>query len=192
MVTQAAARRVRSLILGAGLLAMALGLSATAQMPDGRPTPTGLDVPRWVSLKSDRVRARFGPGLDHRVLWEYRAAGLPVQVIAETRDWRKVCDPEGAVAWIHRSVASGRRTAFNGGDGVLTLRVRPDGDAPVRARLRAQSVDSLDHCEDGWCRVRVGKVRGWAPERDLFGVQERALCPANAQAGTLTGTADRG
>ena len=42
-----------------GLLLLAGG---TAQMPGDRPTPTGLDVPRWVSLKSEPVRARYGPG----------------------------------------------------------------------------------------------------------------------------------
>ncbi|MCQ3971229.1 hypothetical protein FK511_28320, partial [Klebsiella pneumoniae] len=89
-----------------------LALSATATLPDGRPTPTGLPVPRWLRLKSDEVRARAGPGLDYRILWEYRAARLPVQVVAETREWRKICDPEGAVAWVHRSVVSSRRTAF--------------------------------------------------------------------------------
>ena len=186
-VSSKAERSIRRLALAVGLGAMALGLAGAAQMPDGRPTPTGLEVPRWVSLKSDRVRARHGPGLDHEVLWEYRAAGLPVQVIAETREWRKVCDPEGAVAWIHRSVASGRRTTFNAAKDILTLRTRPEADASVRARLRGRSVAAHDRCEDGWCRVRVGKISGWAPAKSLFGVQDQALCPANAKAGTPTG-----
>ena len=94
-------------VLGLGVMA-----SAGATMPDGRPTPTGLEVPRWISLKSDKVSARQGPGMDHRILWQYRARHLPVQVIAETREWRKICDPEGSVAWIHRTVASGVDISF--------------------------------------------------------------------------------
>ena len=43
--------------LGLGVMA-----GAGATMPDGRPTPTGLEVPRWISLKSSHVRARQGPG----------------------------------------------------------------------------------------------------------------------------------
>ncbi len=101
-------------ICGMGaVLCLAVMAGAGATMPDGRPTPTGLEVPRWVSLKSSEVRARTGPGLDYEILWEYRAAGLPIQVIAETREWRKICDPEGSVAWVHRSVVSARRGAFN-------------------------------------------------------------------------------
>lgn len=166
--------------VAAGLLLLAGG---AAQMPGGRPTPTGLEVPRWVSLKSEPVHARYGPGRDHRILWEYRAAGLPVQVIAETREWRKVCDPEGSIAWIHRTVASGRRTVFNDTGGEILLRTRPEADAPVRARLRARATAGLDRCEDGWCRLRAGKLRGWAEADRLFGVQAEPLCPATAPAG---------
>ena len=101
-------------------------------MPDGRPTPSGQPVPRWLSLKSDEVRARFGPGLDYRILWEYQVSGLPVQVVAETAEWRKICDPEGGVAWVHRSVVSSRRSAFNASD--VEIPVRSDISVSVKPR----------------------------------------------------------
>ena len=157
---------------------------AGATMPDGRPTPTGLEVPRWISLKSSPVRARQGPGLDYRILWEYRAAGLPVQVIAETREWRKICDPEGSVAWIHRSVASGRRSAFNASAAEVLIHSGRSETSSVRARLSPRSLVSLDECEDGWCRVRARKLRGWVAQTSVFGGQTRALCNAPRPAGT--------
>jgi hypothetical protein len=58
-----------------------------------RVTPSGLSVPRYVSLKFDPVNARAGPSDDHRLLWVYHARGMPVQVIAETVEWRRICDP---------------------------------------------------------------------------------------------------
>ena len=51
---------------------------------------SGFCVPRYVSLKRDKVYARKGPGVDYPALWIYRAKGLPVQVVAETLDWRRV------------------------------------------------------------------------------------------------------
>lgn len=156
---------------------------AGATMPDGRPTPTGLEVPRWVSLKSAEVRARQGPGLDYRILWEYRAAGLPVQVIAETREWRKICDPQGAVAWIHRSVASGRRSVFNPAAAEAPIRAGRSATAALRARLSPQALIGVEDCEDGWCRVRASGVRGWIAQDGLFGVQDRAQCDAARPAG---------
>ncbi|GAA0774158.1 MAG: hypothetical protein LKF80_12015 [Brevundimonas sp.] len=168
----------------AAVLTTGVLLSAGATMPDGRPTPTGLEVPRWVTLKSSQVRARQGPGLDYRILWEYRAAGLPVQVIAETREWRKICDPDGSVAWIHRTVASGRRSVFNRSDEAVPIRSGRSETASIRALLSPHALIPLDECEDGWCRVRARKLRGWVQQRAVFGAQERALCNAARPAGT--------
>jgi len=179
--------RLQSLSRRIGAIGIVIGFGvfagASATMPDGRPTPTGLEVPRWVTLKSSEVRARQGPGLDYRILWEYRAAGLPVQVIAETREWRKICDPEGSVAWIHRSVVSGRRGAFNAGSAEVPVRTHRAGDAGLRARFSPRSVLSLEDCKDGWCEVRTRKVRGWVAQGSVFGTQTRALCEASRPAG---------
>lgn len=174
--------RRRTAIVGAAL-GLALMAGAGDTMPDGRPTPTGLEVPRWVSLKSSQVRARQGPGLDYRILWEYRAAGLPVQVIAETREWRKICDPEGSVAWIHRTVASGRRSVFNASAAEIPIRSGRSETAPVRARLSPRSLVALDECEEGWCRVRARKLSGWVAQGAVFGAQTRAQCDAARPAG---------
>jgi SH3-like domain-containing protein len=170
-------------VLAAVAGAAMVGAGGQATMPDGRPTPTGLEVPRWITLKSSQVRARQGPGLDHRILWEYRAAGLPVQVIAETREWRKICDPDGSVAWIHRTVASGRRSVFNPTDAAVAIHSGRSTASSVRARLNPRSTLALESCEDGWCRVRGRKLRGWIQASRVIGAQERPLCDAARPAG---------
>jgi hypothetical protein len=84
------------------LLSLAAACSRHADAPAAeaaRKTPSGQPVPRYVSLKFDKVNARAGPADDSRLLWIYHARGLPLQVVAETDEWRRVCDPSGAVAW---------------------------------------------------------------------------------------------
>jgi len=176
-------RLTRRLMPIAAVAGLAVMVGAQARMPDGRPTPTGLEVPRWVSLKSSEVRARRGPGLDYDILWEYRSAGLPVQVVAETREWRKVCDPQGSIAWIHRSVASGHRSVFNTTTAQVAVHASRSTTSPVRARIAPRSLVPLDDCEDGWCRVRAGKARGWVAQGAVFGTQTRPLCDAARPAG---------
>jgi SH3-like domain-containing protein len=179
---KARSRIHRLAILGAVL--SAAGLAGAGQtMPDGRPTPSGQPVPRWLSLKSDEVRARFGPGLDYRILWQYQVSGLPVQVVAETTEWRKICDPEGGVAWVHRSVVSSRRSAFNASDTEIPIRSGPSATAPLRARLSAHALVAMEDCEDGWCEVRARRMRGFVRQQDIFGAQERPLCNAARPAG---------
>lgn len=141
-----------------------------------RPTPSGLPVPRWVSLKFDEVNARSGPGDDYDVVWVYRARRLPVQVVEETRDWRKICDPDGGAAWVRRGALDGRRTLYRATATVLPLRTRPKPDAPVAAELRARSIVDFDKADGDWRRVRIEGVSGWAQASQLWGAVDSPQC----------------
>ena len=110
---EVAGRMGRSLDSVEKLWLRALVLGAQAAQAQPKTTPSGLPVPRYVTLKFGKVNARSGPGDDHRLIWVYQAKGLPVQVVAETAEWRKVCDPEGHTAWVHKRVTDGRRNVIN-------------------------------------------------------------------------------
>src|SRR5262245_59668371 len=73
---------------------------------------SGLPIPRFVSLKSDRVNVRSGPNKDQEVRWVYTHAGMPVEVTAEFENWRRIRDWEGAEGWVYHSLLSGKRTAM--------------------------------------------------------------------------------
>lgn len=141
-----------------------------------RRTPSGLPVPRYVSLKFGEVNARGGPGDDYKLLWTYRARGLPLQVIAETPDWRRVCDPEGAMAWVHQRTVDTRRTVMRTRPEPLDLRRSPNPEAPVAARLAGSAIAQLDQCRDGWCKVSVGRTEGWIEQAEVWGTAPAAQC----------------
>ena len=71
--------------------------SAPAASPGGE---SRLPIPRFVSLKSDRVNVRKGPSTDQAIVWVFSRAGLPVEIIAESDNWRRVRDSEGADGWV--------------------------------------------------------------------------------------------
>lgn len=181
------APRIKRLALIVAVLGFGVMAGAGNSMPGNRPTPSGQPVPRWLSLKSSKVFARQGPGPDYRILWQYRVSGLPVQVIAETADWRKICDPEGAVVWVHRSVVSSRRSVFNASEVEVPIHAGRSDTSPVRARLSPRSLVSLSECVDQWCEVRVRRMRGWVPQHAVFGAQEQPLCDADRPAGAGRG-----
>jgi SH3-like domain-containing protein len=147
---------------------------AAAQGP--KVTPSGLEVPRYVSLKYAEVNARNGPDEDHQLLWVYNAKGLPVQVVAETREWRRICDPEGGLAWVHKRTTDGRRSAMRIQPSNLPLLSAPKDGAKVSAYLKARSVASLDKCEKGWCRLRADGSSGWAREGEIWGADPAVQC----------------
>lgn len=147
-----------------------------AAQAQGRPTPSGLPVPRFVSLKFNEVNARGGPGDDYKLLWVYRTPGLPLQVVAETADWRRVCDPEGGLAWVHRRTVESKRMVMHAGSEPLPLRRSPKPTAGVSATLSGRALAELEDCRSGWCRVTAGGAKGWAPESELWGAREGTLC----------------
>lgn len=160
----------------AAALGAALVAAGGAAAREERATPSGLPVPRYVSLKFDRVNARAGPGDDHRLLFVYRVKGLPLQVVAETSEWRRVCDPEGALVWVHKRTTDGRRTVMNTLARPLPLLRRPRAGAPAAAFLNPRALAALDRCDRGWCRVRADGVSAWAPEGELWGTAEAPQC----------------
>jgi SH3-like domain-containing protein len=159
----------------AATLALLAAWPAMARDPD-RPTPSGLPVPRWVSLKFDDVRARSGPGDDYDVVWAFHARRLPVQIVEETREWRKICDPDGKTSWVRRSALDGRRTLYAAGDHDVILRRRPKADAPVAAELRAKSIVEFEKADGDWRRVKVDGVTGWGPASELWGSADDPQC----------------
>ncbi len=147
---------------GALLVVIALGAPALAAP---RQTPSGLPVPRYVTLKFDKVNARAGPGDDY-----------PVQVVAETAEWRKICDPEGQSAWVHRRTTDGARSVMRLAGGPVPLKSKADAGARTVAILPARGLASLDKCKDGWCRLKGRGGAGWVPQSSVWGLNDAPQC----------------
>ena len=173
-------RPTRRLLKSMALAVLAVAsLSAAAlaapQAPE-RQTPSGMPVPRYVSLKFDKVNARAGPGDDHRLLWVYKARGLPLQIIAETSEWRRVCDPQGQTAWVHKRTTDGRRTVMNTQTTPTELFRKPKATARPAAYLNSRATAALDRCDKGWCKIHLEGASGWVREGALWGTSEAPQC----------------
>lgn len=131
-------------------------------------TPSGFEVPRYVSLKFGKTNGRIGPSVNHPIAWQYRRAGLPVVVIAETENWRKIRDVRGDESWIYKAGLSGERH-------VITLKEtsifkRQDTNSPVVAVAETQALLRLEDCEAGFCKVYSGSgLRGWVLQDSIWG-----------------------
>jgi len=144
------------------------------------PSGSGLPVPRFVSLKSDRVNLRAGPSTEYPTGWVFRRAGLPLEVIKEFESWRQVRDAEGATGWVLQSLLSGRRTGL-----VLPWEIKSGQKAPqvpIRANdsesagvvinVEAGVIANLHSCDGRWCRVSVDTYAGYIEQKKLWGVYE--------------------
>ena len=134
---------------------------------------TKLPLPRFASLKTDRVNLREGPSKDHATKWVYERAGLPVEITAEFEIWRKVRDSEGVEGWVLHSLLSGRRTALvtpNKKGENSKLYARPSASADLAATLQAGVIVNIRNCDGSWCLVDVDGSKGYIEQVKLWGV----------------------
>ncbi len=161
--------------LFAGLLALAPAGLALAQSAGTTQVglevelgPSGLPLPRFVTLRAAEVNLRSGPGARYPIEWVFTRKGLPVEVVDEFETWRRIRDWEGSEGWVHQSMLSGQRGAMVVGVGRL-LRRAPEPGAPAIAEVQDQVVGRLHRCRDGWCLIEAKGYEGWLRQSDIYG-----------------------
>lgn len=175
-----------ALFLAGDALAGAPAPSSDSPLPEAAATgksESGLPLPRFVSLKADRVNLRAGPGTDYPTSWVYRRAGLPLEVLSEFEGWRQVRDAEGATGWVLQSLLSGRRTALVTPWDVkpkttkpqLSVRVSDSESARVVVNVEAGVIANVLGCDGRWCNVTVDQFKGYLPQKKLWGVYENEV-----------------
>jgi SH3-like domain-containing protein len=136
----------------------------------GKGSATGLPLPRFVSLRSDEVNLRAGPGTRYPIEWVYKRRDLPVEIEREFEVWRLVQDPDGIKGWVHQATLTGRRAFIvTGGD--ATLRRQAEDTAAAVATLKVGVIGQIRSCAaaSDWCQVQTGEYRGYLRRGQFWG-----------------------
>lgn len=137
--------------------------------------PSGLPIPRFVSLKPARVNIRVGPGRDYAVSWLYTKSGLPVEIIQEYDNWRRIRDADGTEGWVYQSLLAGKRTAIvapwerGKADNVIDLYASASDTSRVVARAEAGVIATIRECTGQWCQLETQGTRGWIRQGKIWG-----------------------
>ena len=150
-----------------GLLLAGASASADDLVPVRISKFSGKEVPRFETLRFAAVNGRSGPSREHPILWHYERKGLPLLILKESRDWRRVRDPSGSEVWVHARMLEPGNKAMVQAETVL--HEKPDDSSPELARIEATVLVKLDACADGWCRIEADRYKGWVPLAALWG-----------------------
>jgi SH3-like domain-containing protein len=134
---------------------------------------SGLPVPRFVSIKADRVDVRGGPDKDHDVSFIFTRVGWPVEITAEFENWRRIRDSDGTEGWVYHSLLSGKRTAavqLKQKTDLAPLHAEPAANSPVLAKLAVGVLGTVKTCNGSWCHLVGQNFDGWIEQNDLWGV----------------------
>lgn len=155
--------------LVAVLLAFVPASATATEFADGT---TDLPKPRFVSIKRGQAMMRTGPGERFPIKWEYRRAGLPMEILKEYEIWRQVRDPDGEIGWMNKALLAGQRTAIIK-DQVRLLYVAPDVNSRIAWRIAPGAVVTITLCEDMWCRVSKDGKSGYILRGQMWGTYAR-------------------
>ncbi|HEX2940524.1 MAG TPA: SH3 domain-containing protein [Rhodopila sp.] len=128
-------------------------------------------VPRFVSLRSDEVNMRAGPGTRYRIEWVYKRRDLPVEIERVFEVWRWVRDPDGIEGWVHQATLMGRRS-FIIQHTEATLRSEANDKGTPVAILKVGVIGRIRSCRaaSAWCYVQAGSYRGYLRRDQFWGV----------------------
>lgn len=135
--------------------------------------PSGLPLPRFVSLKFDRVNVRRGPSVTHQVAWVFARKGLPVEIIAEFEHWRRVRDSEGEEGWVFRTLLTGKRTVLVAPwrkKERIELYAKANGAGDAVAVVEAGALGEITKCTGKWCQFAASGLQGWIRQESLWGI----------------------
>jgi len=133
---------------------------------------TGYKIPRFVSLKSDDSNLRIGSSKNYPIILKYKLADMPIEIIEEYKNWRKVKDHKGNQGWLHKSLIKGDRFAIILPiyDASIQIHNKPMGK--FIGKIGKNNIVKLNTCFDNWCSISFQNKKGWVTKNNLWGVYQ--------------------
>ena len=160
--------RVHLSALFAALLAI-MPFAAGGQTPPSDKAPAADKLPRFASLRSDEVNLRVGPGENYPIEWVLKRKDMPVEIVEQFENWRRVRDWQGDKGWVLDRMIADRRDVIVDG-AVRVLYRQPDPRSPIVARAEPGVVARLIAFQGPWCHIEVGGFAGWVQRGEVWGV----------------------
>ena len=136
---------------------------------------TGLEIPRFVSLKSNNANLRIGPSINYPIEIKYVKQNLPIEIVEEFDVWRKIKDYDNNTGWLHKSLIKGDRYVLTSKTGFIDKKIynRPNGE--LIGLIQQNNILNLKKCLVKWCYVFTSDIKGWILKSDIWGVYNKEL-----------------
>lgn len=139
-----------------------------------------MSIPRFAVIRSAKMNSRIGPGFDYPVIWHYWRKDMPVEIIEDYDQWRKIKDIDGDTSWVYQSLLTGGRTAIvkevdNDNMRFLPILTSPRNDAHMISQIEGGAIVKIKNCDSEWCYINAGKITGYVQENKLWGLYNKEI-----------------
>ena len=131
---------------------------------------TGWKLPRFVSLKSDEVNLRVGSGMKYPIVLKYIVKNLPVEIIEENNDWRKIRDIAGNEGWILEGLLQGDKFAIINQSYNESAQIYSHPKGRIIGKIGKNNVVKINSCLSHWCKIKYKNYSGWINKKNLWGI----------------------
>ena len=132
---------------------------------------TGLELPRYVSLKSNDTNVRVGPSKNYPISINYIKRNFPVKIIEEYSEWRKIIDFQGNRGWIHKSLLKGERNGIIISNNKNDIEIYNTVHGKIIGYVEKGSLVNILKCKINWCEIHKNKHQGWVKKEFMWGVK---------------------
>ncbi len=123
----------------------------------------------FVSLRSNEVNLRVGPGNEYPIKYVYKIKAMPLKVLGEYEGWYKVVDKDNDEGWVSKNLTMKARYVIVK-NGTQILYKKDDLESNPIFRLEENVVAKLDKCKKNWCKVEVNDKSGWLESKNIWGI----------------------
>tara|TARA_Y100000817_G_scaffold232362_1_gene184749 strand:- start:105 stop:470 length:366 start_codon:yes stop_codon:yes gene_type:complete len=118
-------------------------------------------------LKNDKVNVRYGPGFKYPIKFIYKKRFLPVKVIDNKENFRRIIDHKNNSGWIHVSQLKKVNSLIVSEDTILFSKASKFSK-PL-AKLEKGKLLIVKKCQENWCKVSDENYLGWINTNNVWG-----------------------
>ena len=122
----------------------------------------------FLTLRFDEVNLRQGPSKKYPVKIFYKKKYLPVLILDQFENFRKIKDHENNTGWIHVSQLSKKKAAIVIDDKLIMFKNPTIYSKPL-AILKKGRLTKILKCKEYWCKAKSDKYKGWLKKDSLWG-----------------------
>ena len=126
------------------------------------------DIPKkYLSLKNKLVNVRYGPGFHYPIKYVYKKIYLPVEVIDQKENFRRIIDFKKNSGWIHISQLKKSNSLI-----ILESKIlfkKPTRFSKPLAKLEKGRLLIIKKCKNKWCQVTTDNYKGWIDTNNIWG-----------------------
>ena len=122
----------------------------------------------FLTLRNDKVNLRQGPSFEYPIKLYYKKKFLPVLILDQSDNFRKIRDHENNTGWIHISQLSKKKAALIVKDNQIVFS-KPSIYSKPHVILKNGQLCKVKKCLDEWCKIQVNDYKGWIRKESLLG-----------------------